>query len=117
MQEFKPHNLESWLDTGQAFFFSGNYEEALAAYEKSIEIKPDEQSVLIGKWFALEALDQAREARRVFSQATQLGIPLVKVRKPTFSWKRFISNRFAYEHFQHKFSKIAKSIRKCIKNP
>jgi tetratricopeptide (TPR) repeat protein len=42
----KPDNEEAWYDKGRAFFKQGKLDEAMAAYRKHIEIRPDDRHAL-----------------------------------------------------------------------
>lgn len=52
------------------------YEEALAYYDKALEIKPDERIVLNNKGIALDKLGRREEARACYNKAELISMNL-----------------------------------------
>jgi pentatricopeptide repeat protein len=59
---------DAWLDRATVLYENGRYEEALQAYEKALELNPDDSYVWCEKGFTLFSLDRYEEALMVFDK-------------------------------------------------
>jgi len=55
---FNVNDYEAWNDLGTALAISGRYEEAIANYDKALELKPDYKLAQDGRRIALEKLNR-----------------------------------------------------------
>lgn len=64
------NTAEDWLNIAYGLSANGSYEEAIAAYDKVLEIDPDDYTALINKGHALEylALDSYNRALEITSE-------------------------------------------------
>jgi len=60
------------VDIGYRFMDSGRYQDALNAFDKAIEIDPNNANAWSGKGFALKNLERFQEALDAFDKATEL---------------------------------------------
>ena len=71
----------TWYYKGNTLYYQGNYDDAIQAYEKAIELKPDLaielKPDLAEAWnnegHALKALKRTTDANAAFAKATELG--------------------------------------------
>ncbi|MCH7812224.1 MAG: tetratricopeptide repeat protein, partial [Chloroflexi bacterium] len=58
----QPETAEEHFYRGNAHFESGNYEEALTAYDKSLELRPDKPVTHLNRGAASSKLDRSEDA-------------------------------------------------------
>jgi serine/threonine protein kinase len=64
---------EQWLSEGHAHRKTGHSEEALTAYERSLQLDPNDAYAWYGKGDVLQALGRKKEAKQAFQKARELG--------------------------------------------
>ncbi len=64
-----PRNLKALKYKAYSLYFLGRFEDAIACYDKVIEVEPDNPSPYAGKSKALEKLGRLVEARECYKQA------------------------------------------------
>jgi len=57
---------------GDSALASGNYEEALASYDKALVLRPDQMAAWYNRGLALLHLGRKREAQRSFEKAHRI---------------------------------------------
>jgi tetratricopeptide (TPR) repeat protein len=67
-----PLKTEDYFSRGADFYYKGDYEHALEAYEKAIELKPDYAGAWCNKGVALGRLDRHEEALKAYEKAIEL---------------------------------------------
>ena len=67
-----PLKPEDYLSRGDDFYQSNEYELALKAYDKAIELKPDSAVAWDNRGFALDKLDRYEEALKACDKAIEL---------------------------------------------
>lgn len=68
----KSHEYETWFDKGVAIQEEEKYTEALACFQKAIDIKPDFIPAWVYKGICLEQLKQYEAAIACYDQAIQI---------------------------------------------
>ena len=63
---------KAWYNKGIALDDLGRYEEAIKAYDKAIELKPDYQKAWYNKGIALRKLYSYEEALEAFNKAIEI---------------------------------------------
>jgi cytochrome c-type biogenesis protein CcmH/NrfG len=64
-----PSNLGAWIELGNAYFDSDQYEKSIQAYRKSLELKPDNADVLTDMGVMYRKTKRPQEAIEAFDQA------------------------------------------------
>ncbi len=75
LKSANPHlflTAEDYFKEGEAFFFERRYEDALAAYDKALELRPDDAETWINRAIALRNLQRYEEAMASHDRALQL---------------------------------------------
>jgi tetratricopeptide (TPR) repeat protein len=67
-----PLKQEDYVKRAAAFYFKDNYEEAIEALDKALEIKPDDAAALYSKGAALLNLNWYDEALKAFDKAINI---------------------------------------------
>jgi tetratricopeptide (TPR) repeat protein len=67
-----PLKPEDYLSRGDDFYQSNEYELALKAYDKAIELKPDYASAWYNRGFVLDELGRYEEALKAYDKAIEL---------------------------------------------
>ncbi len=67
-----PRNLKALKYKAYSLYFLGRFEDAIACYDKVIEVEPDNPSPYAGKSKALEKLGRLEEARDCYKLAKKL---------------------------------------------
>jgi tetratricopeptide (TPR) repeat protein len=65
---------EDWFDKGLALGIQGKYDEAVQAFDKSIEINPQKENAWYNKGNAFKALGRITESNAAFAKAKELGM-------------------------------------------
>jgi tetratricopeptide (TPR) repeat protein len=65
-------NYNAWLSSGVSLYLLGQHEEAIAAYDKALEIKPDMHWAWNNKGAALASLGRYEEAIAAYDKALEL---------------------------------------------
>lgn len=66
-------NALAWRSKGVAFGEQGNYDEALKAFDKAIEINPLDAKAWYNKGITLKSLGRTTEADAAIAKAKELG--------------------------------------------
>ncbi|MBW4496149.1 MAG: tetratricopeptide repeat protein [Oscillatoria princeps RMCB-10] len=69
IDDLNSENAEAWKGKGNALFLLERYEGALAAYEKALQLQPNDPKTLINKGKVLYQLGRSREALDAHEQA------------------------------------------------
>jgi len=69
-----PRNLKALKYKAYSLYFLGRFEDAIACYDKVIQVEPDNPSPYAGKSKALEKLGRFEEARDCYEQAKELEV-------------------------------------------
>jgi tetratricopeptide (TPR) repeat protein len=69
IDDLNSENAEAWKGKGNAMFLLERYEGALAAYEKALQLQPNDPKTLINKGKVLYQLSRSREALDAHEQA------------------------------------------------
>lgn len=89
----KYHDYETWFDKGMALQEQENYAEALACFQKAIDIKPDFIPAWVYKGICLEQLKRYEEAIACYNQAIQINPNVTDLwynKGTTYcTWKRY----------------------------
>jgi tetratricopeptide (TPR) repeat protein len=64
---------DDWFNKGVALDDPGKYEEAIKAYDRAIEINPQDTKAWYNKGTVLKALGRTIEADAAFTKAKELG--------------------------------------------
>jgi tetratricopeptide (TPR) repeat protein len=73
VNEFSPlTEAAKYLDEGTALYYKGDYEKALQAYEKTIELDPDYAGAWYNKGVSLVKLDRHKESLKAFEKVLEL---------------------------------------------
>ncbi len=64
-----PANLKAWIDLGNLYFDSEQFEKAIQAYRKALDIKPDNADVLTDMGVMYRKSGRPEEAIKAFDQA------------------------------------------------
>jgi len=64
-----PQNVQAWIELGNAFFDSDQYEKAIQAYTKALELKPDNANVLTDMGVMYRRAGKPQEAINAFERA------------------------------------------------
>lgn len=67
-----PKTAEDHLSQGNAFYAAGDFERALAAYDRALELSPNQTDVLHNRGFILYTLRRYDEALTDFNRAVEL---------------------------------------------
>lgn len=65
-----PANLTAWIELGNLYFDSDQFEKSIEAYRKALEIKPDNADVLTDMGVMHRKAGRPQEAIKAFDQAT-----------------------------------------------
>jgi Flp pilus assembly protein TadD len=68
-----PQLEAAWFNRGNALYMQGNYDNALSAFDKAIEINPQDANIWICRGLTLKKLDRNLEANAALMQAKELG--------------------------------------------
>jgi len=71
-QVFISYATKSWIKKGLMLHYLDRYEEALQAYDKSLELNPDAFVVWYNKGIALTDLGRDREVLQAYDRALEL---------------------------------------------
>ena len=71
-QVFISYATKSWIQKGLTLHYLGRDEEALQAYDKAIELNPDDSDSWHRKSIELDKLGRYEEARQAYDQAIEL---------------------------------------------
>jgi cytochrome c-type biogenesis protein CcmH/NrfG len=66
-----PGNLEAWVELGNAYFDTNQYEKAIGAYSKALEINPDNANVWTDMGVMYRRNGNPQEAVLVFDKAIE----------------------------------------------
>jgi tetratricopeptide (TPR) repeat protein len=72
--QIKEHNEELWNNQGHILFGQGRYEEAMHAYDKALEINPNNAYAWMGRGKVLESLGHTEDANLAFARAKELSL-------------------------------------------
>ncbi|KAM3094720.1 tetratricopeptide repeat protein [Phormidesmis sp. 146-35] len=64
--------VHDYIEQGKAFYFEGRFEEAIASYDKAIQIEPDNAKAWFSRGAALAKLQKIEEAIAAYEKATQI---------------------------------------------
>ena len=64
-----PGNLEAWIELGNSYFDSKQYEKSIAAYRKALEINPDNANVWTDMGVMYRRSGNPQEAIKAFDKA------------------------------------------------
>ena len=64
-----PQSIEAWVNSGLASFGLRNYEDALAAFDRALGLRPDDPTVMHYRETALHYMQRRGEAEECFRQA------------------------------------------------
>jgi cytochrome c-type biogenesis protein CcmH/NrfG len=67
-----PGNLEAWIELGNSYFDSDQYEKAIGAYRKALEIKPDNANVWTDMGVMYRRNGNPQEAIKAFDKAIEV---------------------------------------------
>jgi len=67
-----PQNARAWTDLGNLYFDSSQFQKAIWAYKKSLEIQPDNANVLTDMGVMYRRLGQPQEAIKAFEEAMRI---------------------------------------------
>src|SRR5271157_4926196 len=62
-----------WFDKGVALYGLGKYNEVIQAFDKAIQLKPDDADAWYNNGIALKALGRTTESNAAFAKAKELG--------------------------------------------
>lgn len=68
----EPDNADAWIGTSYGYYRMEKYEEALAADEKALALKPSDALLWTHKGHILNALGRNEEAQEAYTRATQV---------------------------------------------
>ena len=66
-----PGNLEAWVELGNSYFDSNQYEKAIGAYRKALEINPDNANVWTDMGVMYRRNGNPQEAIKAFDKAIE----------------------------------------------
>ena len=66
-----PGNLEAWVELGNSYFDSNQYDKAIGAYRKALEINPDNANVWTDMGVMYRRNDNPQEAIKAFDKAIE----------------------------------------------
>jgi len=69
---FDPNDVWGWRNKGGTLYFEGKYDEAIACYDKAIEIDPDNPVVWNNKGLALNSLGKYKEAIACYDRVIEI---------------------------------------------
>jgi tetratricopeptide (TPR) repeat protein len=64
-----PQNVQAWIELGNAYFDSSQYEKAIRAYTRAVELKPDNANVLTDMGVMYRRAGKPQEAIKAFDRA------------------------------------------------
>jgi tetratricopeptide (TPR) repeat protein len=64
--------VHDYIEQGKAFYFEGRFEEAIASYDKAIQIEPDNPKAWFSRGAALAKLQRIEEAIAAYENAIQI---------------------------------------------
>jgi len=67
-----PENAEAWIQLGNLYFDTDNYQSAIGAYEKSLALKPDNANVLTDLGVMYRRNGQPKKAVEAFDKAIKI---------------------------------------------
>ena len=67
----KPGNLDAWIELGNAYFDSNQYEKSIGAYRKALEIDPDNANVWTDMGVMYRRNGNPQEAINAFDKAIE----------------------------------------------
>ena len=74
MPVFGQITANDWFDKGNVFFNQSKYADAIQAYDKAIQLDPNDADVWYNKGVSLERLGRPMEVNAAFAKAKELGI-------------------------------------------
>jgi tetratricopeptide (TPR) repeat protein len=72
LKKLKPNNVEGWVMKGYALHNLQRYDEAIASYDKAIEINPNDADAWHNKGTALDELGKYNEAIACYDKAIEI---------------------------------------------
>jgi len=72
MTKENPDNVASWINLGNLYFDNGNYQKAIAAYTKSLELNPNNADVLTDLGIMYRRSGQPKKAVESFDKAAKV---------------------------------------------
>jgi cytochrome c-type biogenesis protein CcmH/NrfG len=67
-----PGNLEAWIELGNSYFDTNQYEKSIGAYRKALEISPDNANVLTDMGVMYRRSGNPQEAISAFDKAIEV---------------------------------------------
>ncbi len=67
-----PHDLQGWIDLGDACFDANRYQEAIRAYQKALDINPQNANVWTDMGVMYRLSGKPREAIHAFDKAAEI---------------------------------------------
>jgi cytochrome c-type biogenesis protein CcmH/NrfG len=67
-----PENTEAWIQLGHVYFDTAKYDQAIAAYEKSLELNPSNADVLADLGIMYRRSEQPHKAIEKFNKAVAI---------------------------------------------
>jgi cytochrome c-type biogenesis protein CcmH/NrfG len=64
-----PQNVQAWIELGNSYFDSDQYEKAIRAYARALELKPDNANVLTDMGVMYRRAGKPQEAINTFNRA------------------------------------------------
>ena len=64
-----PQNVQAWIELGNAYFDSNQYEKAIRAYTRAVALKPDDADVLTDMGVMYRRAGKPQEAIKAFDRA------------------------------------------------
>lgn len=72
MTSENPDNVDAWIQLGNLYFDTDNYEKAITAYKKSLKLKPDNANVLTDMGIMYRRSGKPSKAVETFDKAIKL---------------------------------------------
>jgi cytochrome c-type biogenesis protein CcmH/NrfG len=72
MTKENPDDVASWINLGNLYFDNGNYQKAIAAYTKSLELNPNNADVLTDLGIMYRRSGQPKKAVESFDKAAKV---------------------------------------------